>query len=169
MKTELKNHIWTRFYGISCEGPVSMEPVLKKCLYQRFEQLPGNFFTFSSRYREILPHTIYIPNFRSIGTSKQILQRGRGGGGQNLPSPGHTNPQKARPVQTGGGGAFWRPRLTWLFQVRLRQNRRFSRVLAEYLKNGSPDFHQTYVTFKQSYIKAFEIKRLGIGYSLLPW
>ena len=29
VKTELKNHIWNRFYGISCEGPVSMEQVTK--------------------------------------------------------------------------------------------------------------------------------------------
>ena len=34
---------------------------------------------------------------------------------------------------------------------------RFSRVLTEYLKNSSTDFHQTYVIFRQSYI-GFEIK-----------
>ena len=39
------------------------------------------------------------------------------------------------------------------------------RVFANYLKNGSTDFHQTCVTFKAS----FEIKRLKIGHSLLPW
>ena len=49
------------------------------------------------------------------------------------------------------------------------KNRGFSRVLAEYLKNGSTDFHQTYVIFRQSYIEVFEIKRLKIGHSLLPW
>ena len=32
------------------------------------------FFEFFSRYREILPITIYIPNFRSIGPFKQELQ-----------------------------------------------------------------------------------------------
>ena len=40
------------------------------------------------------------------------------------------------------------------------KNRRFSRVLAEYLKNSSTDFHQTYVTFGQSYINVLEIKVL---------
>ena len=47
----------------------------------RFEQLPGHFFDFFSLYREILPSTTYMPNFRSIGPFKQKLQRGGGGGG----------------------------------------------------------------------------------------
>ena len=51
------------------------------------------FFDFSL-YREILSGTIYMLNFRSIGPFKQKLQ----GGGENLPSPSHTNLQKARPV-----------------------------------------------------------------------
>ena len=42
-------------------------------------------------------------------------------------------------------------------------------VLAEYLKNGSTDFHQTYVSFRQSYIEGFKIKLLKIDHSLLPW
>ena len=42
-------------------------------------------------------------------------------------------------------------------------------ILAEYLKNGSTDFHQTYVIFRQLYIKVFEIKRLKTDHSLLPW
>ena len=37
-----------------------------------------------------------------------------------------------------------------------------------YLKNGSTDFHQTYVMFMQSSIVFFEIKRLKKGHSLLP-
>ena len=45
---------------------------------------------FFSPYREILQSTFYMPNFRSIGPFKQKLQ--------NLPSPRHTNLQKARPV-----------------------------------------------------------------------
>ena len=49
------------------------------------------------------------------------------------------------------------------------RNSRFSRVLAEYLKNSSTDFHQNYVSFRQSYIDVFEIKRLKIDYSLLLW
>ena len=39
----------------------------------------------------------------------------------------------------------------------------------EYLKNGLTDFHQTYVSFRQSSIVSFEIKRLKTGHSLLPW
>ena len=53
-----------------------MEQVFKKCLYQHFEQRPGNFFQFFSRYREILPSTIYMPNFRSFRPFKQKLERG---------------------------------------------------------------------------------------------
>ena len=53
--------------------------------------------------------------------------------------------------------------------MRQLKNGRLSRVLAEYLKNGSTDFHQTYVIFKQSYTEVFEIKGLKIGYLLLPW
>ena len=45
----------------------------------------------------------------------------------------------------------------------------FSKVFAEYLKNDSTDFHQTYVIFRQSSIVSFEIKRLKTGHSLLPW
>ena len=59
-------------------------------LVKAFEQLPGNFCQFFSGYREILPNNICMPNFRSIGPSKQKLQ--------NLPSPSHANLQKARPV-----------------------------------------------------------------------
>ena len=47
------------------------------------------FFKFFSRYREILPSTIHMPNFRSIGPFKQKLQEGGGGGGREsaLPRP----------------------------------------------------------------------------------
>ena len=30
-------------------------------------------------------------------------------------------------------------------------------------------FPQTYVSFRKSYIEVFEIKRLGLGHSLLSW
>ena len=56
-----------------------------------------------------------------------------------------------------------------VIKMRQLKNRRFSRVLAEYLKNSITDFHQTYVIFRQSHIQVFEIKRLKIGHSLLPW
>ena len=35
------------------------------------------------------------------------------------------------------------------------KNRRFLRALAEYLKNSSTDFHQTYVILMKSYIDVF--------------
>ena len=35
---------------------------------------------------------------------------------------------------------------------------RFSRVFAEYLKNGSTDFYQTYVIFRELCIVSYEIK-----------
>ena len=48
------------------------------------------FFEFCSRYREILPSVIYMPNFRSIGPFKEELQRG----GCIICPTGHTNLQK---------------------------------------------------------------------------
>ena len=49
------------------------------------------------------------------------------------------------------------------------KNSRFSSVLAEYLKNGPTDFHQTYVILG-NHIEGFcEMKRLKIHHSLLPW
>ena len=42
--------------------------------------------------------------------------------------------------------------------MRQPKNSRFFRVLAEYLKNGSTDFSQTYVTFRQVYIEVFKLK-----------
>ena len=48
------------------------------------------------------------------------------------------------------------------------KNNRISRVLAEYLKNGSTDFHKTYLSFRHVYMEGFEIEILKIDYSLLP-
>ena len=42
-------------------------------------------------------------------------------------------------------------------------------VFAEYIENGSTDFHQSYVIFRQSSIVSFEIKKVKTGHSLLPW
>ena len=53
--------------------------------------------------------------------------------------------------------------------MRQQKSGRYLRVVAEYLKNGSTDFHQAYVIFKQSSIEVFEIKRLKTVHSLLPW
>ena len=52
-----------------------------------------------------------------------------------------------------------------IIKMRHLKNRTFSKVIAEYLRNGSIDFHQTYVGFRQSYNKLFEITRLDIGHS----
>ena len=52
-----------------------------------------------------------------------------------------------------------------VIEIRQLKNHWFSRVLAEYLKNVSTDFHHTFVTFRQSYIEGFEIKRLDTEYS----
>ena len=51
--------------------------------------------------------------------------------------------------------------------MRQLKNSRFFKVLAEYLKNGKTDFHQTYVIFRQLYMKAFEIEKLKIDNTLL--
>ena len=47
--------------------------------------------------------------------------------------------------------------------IKMRQLKRYkvSRALAEYLDNGSTDFHQTYTVFIQSYVEVFEIIRLN--------
>ena len=44
-----------------------------------------------------------------------------------------------------------------VIKMRQLKNSRFSRVLAKYLKNSATDFHQTYVFFRQLYIKVLEI------------
>ena len=44
--------------------------------------------------------------------------------------------------------------------MRQLKSRRFSRVLAEYLKKDLTDFHQTYFMLRQPSIAYFEIKRL---------
>ena len=76
METDLKNNNWNRFYGISCEGPVLMEQVLKHADIRDLSNFLAFFIQIFSRYQEILRNTIYIPNFRSIGQSEQKLQRG---------------------------------------------------------------------------------------------
>ena len=40
----------------------------------------------------------------------------------------------------------------------MRQLIKERRVLAEYLKNDSADFHQTHVSFRHVYIEVFETK-----------
>ena len=79
VKTKLKNHICNSFNGISCEGPVLMERVPRNADISILSNFLAVFFNFFSRYREILPSTIYMPNFRSVGPFKQKLQRGGGG------------------------------------------------------------------------------------------
>ena len=57
----------------------------------------ATIFQFLSHYREILPNTIHMPNFKSTGPFKQKLQRGEGVGA-NLPCLSHSNLQKVRPI-----------------------------------------------------------------------
>ena len=52
VQTELKNHICNRFYGLSCEGPVSMKQVLKNADISVLSNFLAIFFDFFSRYRE---------------------------------------------------------------------------------------------------------------------
>ena len=78
-----------------------MEQVIEKCQYQHFEQLPGNFFLICSPCREILSRTIYMTNFRSIGSPKQKLQRG-----QNLSNDFNINLCSIK------RSYFWFPRLS---------------------------------------------------------
>ena len=47
VKAELKNHICNRFYGYSCEGPISMEQVLENAdisVLSNFLAIFSNFF-----------------------------------------------------------------------------------------------------------------------------
>ena len=71
-------------------------PLLVKALFQWNEcsknvdisvvsNFLATFFEFFPRYREILPSTIYMPNFRSIGPFKQKLQRGAESAPPNSP------------------------------------------------------------------------------------
>ena len=66
-----------------------MERVLKNADISVLNNFLAIFFEFCSLYREILPSTIYMPNFRSIGPFKQKLQ------GEDAESdlPGHANLQ----------------------------------------------------------------------------
>ena len=60
----------------------------------------------------------------------------------------------------------------WFYNVTKilqQKNRRFWRVLAEYLKNASTNFHQTYVMFRQLCTKVFQIKISKMCHWLLPW
>ena len=52
-----------------------------------------------------------------------------------------------------------------VIKMRHLKTRKFSKLLAEYLRNGSTDIHQTYVSLRQSYNKVFKIKILEISHS----
>ena len=61
------------------------------------KKLPGNFFRiFFSISRNIAKYYLHA-KFQINWTIQTEITEG-GGGGQNLPSPCHTNLQKARPV-----------------------------------------------------------------------
>ena len=96
VKTELKNRIRNRFYGISCEGPVLMEQVLKNAdinVLRNFLLIFSNFFLDIEKFYQALStcqisDQLNYPNRNYEG----------GGRGRICPSPGHTNLQKAQPV-----------------------------------------------------------------------
>ena len=73
VKTELKNLIWERFYSISCEELKNADIIILSNYLVTF----SNFF---SQNREILPKTIFMPSFKTIGRFKEKLQEGGGGG-----------------------------------------------------------------------------------------
>ena len=50
--------------------------------------------------------------------------------------------------------------------MRQLKSRRFLRVLAEYLKNDSTNFNETYVILRQSTTEVVEFNRLKTGHSL---
>ena len=82
--TKLKYHICNRCYGISHEGPLFTERVLKifiSAFRATSWQIFSISFLISRNFAEYYQHA----KFKSIGSSKQKLQRGKGGGG------GHTN------------------------------------------------------------------------------
>ena len=88
---KLRNHIWNRFYVISCEGPVSMGQVIKNADVSVLRNFLAMFFSISRNFTKYYLHAKFQINW-IIQT--EITE----GGGQNLPSLGHTNLQKARPV-----------------------------------------------------------------------
>ena len=51
-----------------------------------------------------------------------------------------------------------------VIKIGQQKNIQFWKVLAEYLKNASTDFNQSYVIFRQLYIDMHEIKILKIGH-----
>ena len=55
------------------------------------------FVGLFSPYRDLLPKTIYMPISDELYHPN--INYGGGGGGDNRPSSGHTNLQKAQPVQ----------------------------------------------------------------------
>ena len=51
-----------------------------------------------------------------------------------------------------------------VIKIGQQKNRQFWRVFAEYLKNASTDFYQSFIIFRQLYIDMHEIEILKIGH-----
>ena len=83
MKTELKNHICNRFYGISCEDFALMERVLKNAdisILSNFLAIFANFFSISRNFTKNYLHAKFQINW-TIRTEITL------GGGGRSPSP----------------------------------------------------------------------------------
>ena len=59
VKTELKNHIRNRFYGISCEGRVLMEQVLKNADINILRNFPVIFSIFFLDIEKFYKHYLH--------------------------------------------------------------------------------------------------------------
>ena len=59
----MKNHICNRFYGISCEGPVLMEQVLKNADISILRQFLANFFSISINFTKYCLHAKFQINW----------------------------------------------------------------------------------------------------------
>ena len=60
----------------------------------------------------------------------------------------------------------------WFYDViKIRQLKKWKvfEGFAEYLKNLSTDFYQTFVIFRALSVVSFKIEGLKTGHSLLPW
>ena len=84
MKTELKNHICNRFYGISCEGPVLIERVFKNADISILSNLLAIFFKFFLYIENLAKYYLHA-NFKINWTIQTEIT---GGGAESaIPQP----------------------------------------------------------------------------------
>ena len=87
-------HCFLLFIYCLSFDPTLMEQVLKKCLYQHFEQLPGNFSIFFCTLRNFAKYYLHA-KFQTNWTIQTEITEG---GWAESTLAGHTNLQNARPV-----------------------------------------------------------------------